>query len=282
VRHNAERCQFGSSASWVILSPIERSIKEKIEKIGVPLKEWDISINYGIKTGFNEAFIITEQKRTEILSNCANADERKRTDELIRPILRGRDIKRYSYEWAGLYLIATHNGIPENNILRIEIEKYPAVKKHLDSYWTKIKKRSDQGDTPYNLRSCAYMEDFSKPKIAWSDIATEPSFSFVADQMFFNNTCYIMTGAHSWVLGFLNSTVMKWYFPKIATDLGEKGTRYFKQFVEILPVPELILPHINIINDLLLRQNYTDIDAVLYSFFGFDGREIQSIETCCL
>jgi len=282
VRHNATPCRFGTSASWVVLSLIERSIKEKIEKIGVPLKEWDISINYGIKTGFNEAFIITEQKRIEILANCANAAERRRTDELIRPILRGRDIKRYAHEWAGLYLIATHNGIPDKGIPKIDIEKYQAVKTHLNSYWAQIENRSDQGDTPYNLRSCAYMEDFSKPKIVWSDIATEPSFSFVADQMFFNNTCYIMTRAPTWVLGFLNSTVMKWYFPKIATDLGEKGTRYFKQFVEILPVPELTLPHINIINDLLLRQSYTEIDAVLYSFFGFDDKEIQSIKTCCL
>lgn len=98
VRQNSCECSFATSDSWVILSPIEQSIKRKIEAVGVPLKDWDISINYGIKTGFNDAFIITSEKRQEILDNCKTEDERKRTDELIRPILRGRDIKRYSYE----------------------------------------------------------------------------------------------------------------------------------------------------------------------------------------
>lgn len=102
---------FSSSDSWVILSPIEQSIKQKIEAVGVPLKDWDINIYRGVLTGCNEAFIINTDKRNEILANCKDEAERKRTEELIRPILRGRDIKRYGYEWAGLWLINTHNGI---------------------------------------------------------------------------------------------------------------------------------------------------------------------------
>ena len=153
VRHNAVATDFSTSDSWVILSPIEQSIKRKIEAVGVPLKDWDIQINYGIKTGYNEAFIITTEKRDEILSHCADEDERKRTDELIRPILRGRDIKRYGYDWANLWLINTHNGI-KGKIDRIRIEDYPAVKAHLDQYWDKISTRADKGDTPYNLRNC--------------------------------------------------------------------------------------------------------------------------------
>jgi len=98
-------CEFSSSDSWVILSPIEQSIKRKIEAVGTPLKDWDIQINYGIKTGFNDAFIISTEKRNEILANCQTEDERQRTAELIRPILRGRDIKRYGYDWANLWLI---------------------------------------------------------------------------------------------------------------------------------------------------------------------------------
>ena len=93
---------FTSSDSWVILSPIEQSIKQKIEAVGVPLKDWDIQINYGIKTGCNEAFIINTEKRNEILDNCKDEAERKRTEELIRPILRGTDRKRYEYSWADL------------------------------------------------------------------------------------------------------------------------------------------------------------------------------------
>ncbi len=112
----------------MILSPIEQSIKQKIESVGTPLKDWDIQINYGIKTGFNDAFIVTTEKRNEILANCKSEEERKKTDELIRPILRGRDIKRYGYEWAGLYLIAT---FPARHY---DIEKYPAVKHFLLSF----------------------------------------------------------------------------------------------------------------------------------------------------
>ena len=166
VQQSGSVCEFSNSDSWVILSPIEQSIKRKIEAVGTPLKDWDIQINYGIKTGFNDAFIINTEKRDEILSNCQTEDERKRTAELIRPILRGRDIKRYGYNWANLWLINTHNGI-RGKLERVHIEDNPAIKAHLDQYWDKISKRADKGDTPYNLRNCAYLEDFSKPKIMY-------------------------------------------------------------------------------------------------------------------
>ena len=147
------------------LTPIEQSIKRKIEAVGTPLKDWDIQIYRGVLTGCNEAFIISTEKRNEILSNCQSEDERKRTEELIRPILRGRDIKRYGYDWANLWLINTHNGV-KGKIPRIDIEDYPAVKAHLDQYWDKIRDRADQGDTPYNLRNCAYLERLLEPVIA--------------------------------------------------------------------------------------------------------------------
>ena len=97
VQQNATICDFNTTDSWVILSPIEQSIKSKIEAVGTPLKDWDIQINYGIKTGLNDAFIISTEKRNEILDNCTTEEERLKTAELIRPILRGRDIKRYGY-----------------------------------------------------------------------------------------------------------------------------------------------------------------------------------------
>ena len=128
VQQQGSYCDFSGGDSWVILSPIEQSIKRKIEAVGTPLKDWDIQINYGIKTGFNDAFIITSEKRDEILANCSTEEEKKRTDELIRPILRGRDIKRYGYEWAKLYLIAT---FPARHY---DIDKYPAVKQYLLSF----------------------------------------------------------------------------------------------------------------------------------------------------
>ncbi|MDF9834020.1 hypothetical protein M2103_002255 [Ereboglobus sp. PH5-5] len=216
VRQHATPCRFNTSASWVILNPIEQSIKAKIEKIGIPLKDWDVSINYGIKTGFNEAFIINENKRAEILANCKTDDERKRTDELIRPILRGRDIKRYSYTWAGLYLITTHNGVPEKGMPKIDIEKYPAVKKHLDTYWKKIESRTDQGDTPYHLRSCAYMEDFSKPKIIWIELVDRPSFAFDETGVVINNTVFFIVGKNIHFILAITSGILRTFFKAIA------------------------------------------------------------------
>ena len=111
IQQQGVECEFSSSDSWVILSPIEQSIKRKIEAIGTPLKDWDINIYRGVLTGYNEAFIISTEKRNEILANCQSEEERQRTAELIRPILRGRDIKRYGYNWDNLWLINTHNGI---------------------------------------------------------------------------------------------------------------------------------------------------------------------------
>ena len=155
VQQQNSICDFNSSDSWVILSPIEQSIKRKIEAAGAPLKDWDIQINYGIKTGFNDAFIISTEKRNEILTNCKDANERKRTKELIRPILRGRDIKRYSYEWANLHLIAT---FPARHY---DIEKYPAVKNYLLSF-----AEENLRDAGYDWVADNYLSDFCKQKLA--------------------------------------------------------------------------------------------------------------------
>ena len=208
----------------MILSSIEQSIKSKIEAVGTPLKYWDIQINYGIKTGCNEAFIISTKKRKEILANCLTDDERKRTAELIRPILRGRDIKRYGYNWANLWLINTHNGI-RGKLERIHIEDYPAVKAHLDQYWDKISKRADKGETPYNLRNCAYLEDFSKPKVMWKIIGCNINFCFDEKQLICNNAVDIMTGDRDSLIqfvGLMNSKLFDWYL-KLTTEAEVQG-----------------------------------------------------------
>ena len=193
VQTHAVLSNFSSSESWSILSDIERSIKAKIEAVGIPLKDWSIQINYGIKTGFNDAFIINSEKRNEILDACSNDEERQRTAEIIRPILRGRDIKRYGYTWSGLWLINTHNGT-KDGFERIHIEDYPSVKKHLDNYWLSINRRADKGDTPYNLRNCAYLDEFSKPKIVWAELSrTGNSFAYSDDGAMVLNTCYILS-----------------------------------------------------------------------------------------
>ncbi len=251
MRQQGTDCDFNSSDAWVILSPIEQSIKRKIEAVGTPLKDWDIQINYGIKTGFNDAFIITTEKRDEILANCKTEDERTRTADLIRPILRGRDIKRYSYDWAGLWLINTHNGV-KGKIPRIKIEDYPAVKAHLDKYWNKISKRADKGDTPYNLRNCAYMEDFNKPKIVYPDImrlprATEkmqhyPYFTIDRDSYMAEATLFLMTGDKiAEICAFLCSEIGFYIFTKfyMGPVFDDTGFRYKKEYLVKLPIVHL-------------------------------------------
>ena len=223
---------FNSPDSWVILSSIEQSIKSKIEKVGTPLKDWNIQINYGIKTGCNEAFIISTKKREEILANCSDAEERHRTAELIRPILRGRDIKRYSAKWAGLWLIST---FPSR---RYDINLYPAVKRHLlsfaepmlrkagmdwiaDNYladfcYQKLsqtgkfieiggqrvrcgqsdeKSRKETSNKWFETQdSINYWDDFNLPKIIWAELSrTGNSFVLDDDKYFVGNTGYILT-----------------------------------------------------------------------------------------
>lgn len=260
-------CNFNSSDSWVILSPIEQSIKRKIEAVGIPLKDWDIQINYGIKTGCNEAFIISKEKREEILANCKDAEEYHRTAELIRPILRGRDIKRYGYVDSGCYLINTHNGI-RGRIPRIKIEDYPAVKAHLDKYWDKISTRADQGDTPYNLRNCAYLEDFAQPRIVYREIGEAMDACMVPPNVMINNKLYMVSGKHlEHLLHFFNSKIFNKIIFAKANLTGGKGV----DFMNIIRVP---LPT----ECDLSKCKSQDVDNILYSFYGLSREEIVYIE----
>ena len=238
MQQSGAPCDFSGSDSWVILSPIEQSIKRKIEAVGTPLKDWDIQINYGIKTGYNEAFIIDTAKREDILSRCADEDERARTAELIRPILRGRDIKRYGYNWANLWLINTHNGI-KGKLDRIHIEDYPAVKAHLDQYWDKISKRADKGETPYNLRNCAYLEDFSKPKILWKRVGSILRFAYNVNGSFgLDSTCFSIGDDVEYICCVLNSP-MGHYLLKDSPKTGTGDLLVSVQAIEPLRIPHI-------------------------------------------
>ena len=277
-------CDFNSSDSWVILSPIEQSIKRKIETVGTPLKDWDIQINYGIKTGFNDAFIISTDKREEILANCKTEDERKRTAELIRPILRGRDIKRYGYVDNGLYLINTHNGV-RGRIPRIKIEDYPAVKAHLDKYWDKIEKRADQGDTPYNLRNCAYLEDFFKPKIIYPNMTKYMPFVFDDKMYLTNQKCFIITGKYvAYLTAFFNSSLFKYCFRDSFPEL-QGGTRELsKIFFDKIPVYEVNETQNLIFQDAVedIQKEYNKqkaqrIDSMLFDLYGLTAEERKVI-----
>ena len=238
VQQSGSVCEFSNSDSWVILSPIEQSIKRKIEAVGTPLKDWDINIYRGVLTGYNEAFIISTEKRDEILANCQTEDERTRTAELIRPILRGRDIKRYGYNWANLWLINTHNGI-RGKLERVHIEDNPAIKAHLDQYWDKISKRADKGDTPYNLRNCAYLEDFSKPKILWKRVGSILRFCYNDNEALgLDSTCFAIGNNIEFVCCILN-TPMGHYLLKDAPKTGTGDLLISVQAVEPIKLPSV-------------------------------------------
>jgi type II restriction/modification system DNA methylase subunit YeeA len=214
--------------SWVILSCIEQRVKEKIEKMGKPLKEWDIQIYRGILTGYNEAFIIDKNKRNELI------DKDVQSANILRPILRGRDIKKYSYEFAELYLITTHNGLPAKNIPPVDIIKYPAIKEHLDKFWDKISKRGNKGITPYNLQSCAFLDNFSKQKIVYREISDTMNATLVESNIFINNKSYMITGNHlKYLLGIINSFLFNHIILQSANITGGKGSN----FLEHIHVP---------------------------------------------
>ena len=288
VRQHHTTCNFKGNESWVILSPIEQSIKNKIESVGTPLKDWDINIYRGVLTGCNEAFIISTEKRNEILNNCTTEEERQRTEELIRPILRGRDIKRYGYNWANLWLINTHNGV-KGKYPPIDINDYPAIKQHLDLYWDKICKRDDKGVTPYNLRNCAYLEDFYKPKIVWGEISDKSKFAFD----FFGNftpeaTTFYMKGTDiEFLLCALNSSISEWMFSKVGTTTGVGTVRWKKYTVEQLLVgkPSTLMMNNYMKSFEKLKQQKISIDEFekfcdkfMFELYGLTIEEISFIQ----
>ena len=275
---HAQYSIFGKEA-WTILSDIELSIKTKVESVGVPLKDWDVDIYRGVLTGYNDAFIISSEKRNEILNNCADDDERERTAAIIRPILRGRDIARYTYNWANLWLINTHNGI-KGSLNRIHIEDYPAIKQHLDCYWDKIKPRADQGDTPYNLRNCAYVDDFLKPKIIWKRVGSILRFSY-DNQGFFglDSTCFATGNEIAFICCLLNSS-MGHYLLNGAPRTGTGDLLISVQAVEPIRIPP-IPPTLNdtcknLIDNILHNPGTTaedEVDDLIFSLYGLTDEE---------
>ena len=269
----------------MILSPIEQSIKRKIEAVGKPLKDWDIQIYRGVLTGCNEAFIIDAAKRAEILSNCQSEDERKRTEAIIRPILRGRDIRRYDYVDSGKYLINTHNGVKEKGIPPIDITDYPAIKGHLDSFGDAVMLRSDQGDTPYNLRNCAYLEEFEKPKIMYPNMTKYMPFYFDIQGFYQNDKSFLITGRHlSYLAAFLNSSLFKFCFTNSFPEL-QGGTRELRKIffdkIPVLPVDdntdELFEELLRSIQDFYSNEKALEIDRHIFDLYQLTPEEVALI-----
>ena len=242
--------------AWSILSPEEFAIKDRIEEIGKPLKDWDISIYRGVLTGYNDAFIIDEAKRQELLNNCQSEEERQKTAGLIKPILRGRDIKKYEAKWAGLYLIFIPWHFPlhkdetiTGNSKKTEQEfkkQYPAIYNHLLAHKEKLSKRN-KAETGiryewYALQRCAntYYQEFKKEKIVYPNMASEFSAFYDKNSFFTNQKCFIITGTKlKFLTVFLNSELNNFYFRQIGAKLGGQGLEMSKIFVEQIPIPQL-------------------------------------------
>jgi hypothetical protein len=272
VQTHAVLSCFSSSESWSILSDIERSIKAKIEAVGTPLKDWDIQINYGIKTGFNDAFIIDSAKRNEILDACQTEEERQRTVEIIRPILRGRDIKRYGYSWSGLWLINTHNGTKEG-LECIHIDDFPSVKEHLDKYWLSIEKRSDKGDTPYNLRNCAYLDLFFQPHICWKAVGRKLAFALVKSGVFLTAPASFISG------GVYNETILHYLCSKVGTYFIYKNSDTTGAGDIMLNIQSLIKFPVPVGKLETEGLSYNEINNAIYITYGFTNAEIAYIES---
>ncbi|MGL2823871.1 DUF7149 domain-containing protein [Helicobacter pylori] len=297
-----------STESFIFANATLLDLRDKIESIGTPLKDWDIQINYGIKTGANEAFIIPTEKRDAILKNCDDTQkdergmsERERTKELIKPILRGKDIKRYSYEWAGEWLINTHNGYTsalKSKIPPIDIEKYPATKAHLDSHWDTIATRCDQGDTPYHLRNCAYLEDFEKEKIVYPCImAKEPCFVYEEKGFYAPAPANIITGDKieiKYITALLNSKCIYFAMRKFYMGGGIEGELKTNN-LEKIPIPKITPQNQKLADKItdcakqILEAKEKDpkantqrlekeIDALVYQLYHLTDEEIKTIE----
>jgi len=292
---------------WFIGSAAEQRLKEKIERVGKPLKDWDVNIYYGIKTGLNEAFIITTEKRNEILSHCKDDAERQRTEAIIKPILRGRDIKRYYYEWAGLWVIGTFPA------LHLNIENFPALKKYfLDNFDIRQLEQSGKKypNLGFNARKktgnkwfetqdqIAYYTEFEKEKVVYSEIVRQPQFYYDENSFYVEATSFLMTGKNvKYLCGLLNSKPTAYFFKRFYSGgcLGNDGFRYKKDFLERLPLPsyssnnQSIIKQIESLVDKILfakKQNpqantkeyERQIDQLVYQLYGLTEEEIRIVE----
>lgn len=268
--------------SFSFSNPKELAIKQKIEKSGIPLKNWDINIYRGILTGFNDAFIIDKEKKDELIK------QDPKSAEIIKPLVRGRDIKKYSFDFTDKWLINSHNNPPVN------IKNYPFIKEHLDQYYDKLEKRGDKGKTPYNLRNCAYLDKFDKVKIVYPDIADKLTFTFDSDGYYFNNTVYFIDSDSKYLFALLNSKIVNYYYGFISSQLGSKGLRAFTIYLKEIPIPKIDeesqKPFINLVDEILeAKQKIKDYKPLLDEAIknnNFDReialkKELENLENIC-
>ncbi len=289
-----------STESFIFANASFLDLRDKMESVGTPLKDWDIQIYRGILTGANEAFIITTEKREEILNACKTQEERKRTEALIKPILRGKDIKRYSYEWAHLWVIATFPS------LKLDIDDYPSLKTYLSQFRPRIdqsgekdcrKKTNNQWFETQD--TIAYHEDFEKEKIVWASVGfveycMTPGLFILDTNYFFEVSKFGNT--KNYLLGLLNSKLLIFWLKAKNTPLGDMGAyRNYKYNIMELPMVKItaknkkIADKIIVLVDKILQAKEKDpkantqelekeIDALVYQLYNLTDEEIKTIE----
>jgi type II restriction/modification system DNA methylase subunit YeeA len=299
---------------FLIADDKKLQIKEKIEKIGKPLKNWDVKIYRGILTGYNEAFIINTETRNRILANCKDEKERKRTEEIIKPILRGRDIKKYYYKWAGLWVIIIPAGWTNKNKAKKQGEEFfKETFSSLYNYFISfvnvkgkgkgLFQRDDQGDYWWELRPCDYYQEFEKEKIVWAGVGNKLETAVVPREFFINAPANFLTGNNLYFLqGLLNSKPVVWYYEIVKTRLGGKGGRFYIYDILNLPLPPITKQNQSIVKDieelvnkiLLITQSSDyetnkekqqkvkelekEIDKLVYKLYDLTDEEIRIIE----
>lgn len=289
-----------SKESFTFSDENTSALKAKIERIGTPLKEWQgLNIYRGILTGYNEAFTITTEKRNEILANCKDEAEKERTAKLIRKMLRGRDIKRYSYEWAGLWVIGTFPS------LKLDIEQYPALKQYLSQFLPRIEQSGEKGcrkktsnkwfETQDNI---AYYEEFEKEKIVWNRISSDLCFSYDNQKNFILDSMFSITFYSNinlkYLIANLNSSISKFWIKNNAATLGD-GIYGAKIYIEKLPIPKinsknqkLVDELINLVDEILKAKEQNKnastqelenkINSLTYKLYNLTEDEIKIIE----
>ena len=215
-----------NSKSFIFNTPEVLNLRDKIFKQGTMIKDLNIQINRGVLTGFNEAFIIDEDTKNRLIK------EDSKNKEIIKPLLRGKDIKKWGIHYKNFYLIHSYNGLDTKN-------KYPSIYKFLSQYKEKLEKRYDKGENWYNLRSCSYDDLFEKEKIIYSAISPEPSFAYDDNNNYILNSGFILNSNSiniKYLIALLNSKLLFWYFKDICNSLSTKGFQYKEIFVEQLPI----------------------------------------------
>ena len=249
-----------------------------------PLEQWDIAIYYGIKTGYNAAFIIdNDTKNALVVEDPSSA-------EIIRPILRGKNIQRYQVQSTSLWLIDSHNGF--RDVPAINVANYTAIREHLDRFYSKLEKRKDKGITPYNLRNCAYHDDFSKKKLVWITLSNYGRFAYDESGLFCEANTFMMTGHDiKYLCAMLNTNLIRWYLQQIAPTSGLGTLLWKKIYVEAIPIPRITAAKQRAFNRIVDRilsakavdpkantiEKEAEIDQLAYALYGLTEEETESI-----